>query len=328
MIKIIKGSTSYRNDLDGLKGICVLAVIFFHSNLDFLNGGFAGVDIFFVLSGFFITLSIIRKISEGKFDLIKFYLRRIKRIFPQVLFVSTASIPFSLFLLDPSQLRLFSESFTWSLLFSTNIFFWRSGGSYFAESINDQPLLHLWSLGIEMQFYILFPIFIILSNKFINFKKISQLVLALTVISLLLSQWASINSPAANFYLLPPRAWELLLGSLCGIYVFKNGLKSNNFLALVGIFSIISSFFFINASANPPSLIMLFPVIGALLIIIYSNKTDVGKILGTFPLKQLGLMSYSLYLWHHPVFSFIDVLAPFPKSKIIFLFEIFKCDIN
>ena len=292
--------------MDGLRAIAVIPVILFHAGINFFEGGFVGVDIFFVISGYLITSLILSEKSKGEFKLSNFYERRARRILPALFAVMLFSIPFSYLLMMPNQLLDFSESILAVTFFSSNILFWTES-NYFSAAAELKPLLHTWSLAVEEQFYILFPIFIILTWK-IGKQNILRLILIFIVLSLLLSEWVYRFSPTANFFLAPTRAWELLIGSVAAFYLHKNQLLITKFtehLATIGFALILFSIFTFDANTPFPGVYSLVPVLGTLLIILYSSsKTLIGKFLSFNYIVGIGLISYSAYLWHQPFLAF------------------------
>ena len=217
----------YRPEIDGLRAIAVIAVIIYHAKITFINtqflqGGYLGVDIFFVISGYLITSIILTElIKSNSFSFKYFYERRIRRIIPVLLLVMVVTLPFAWIYLLPNNLINFSKSIFYSLGFASNFYFWYSDIAYASENSLLKPFLHTWSLAIEEQYYILFPIFFFIAFKYFRKYLIYFLVLGF-LISLALSDWASKNHPSINFYLLPTRMWELLAGSILAYLIFWN----------------------------------------------------------------------------------------------------------
>jgi peptidoglycan/LPS O-acetylase OafA/YrhL len=300
----------YRPEIDGLRAISVIGVILYHAGFEFFKGGFLGVDIFFVISGYLITSIILIKKDKEDFNIIDFYKRRIKRILPVLLSIVIFSFPIAYISFLPHQIEQFHKSIIALLLFSSNFFFWKNT-NYFENFTDNEILLHTWSLSVEEQFYIIFPIVILL---FFNKQKLLILFLiSILIASLLLSEIAWRNFPVANFYLLPTRIWEILSGSIVAFVLLKKKVHSNNFFSLIGLIIIMYSFFCIDKDIPIPSFYALFPIFGTLLIIIYSqNNSLINKILSNKFLVTIGLMSYSLYLWHVPIFSFANLNLLFP----------------
>ena len=306
---------NYRKEIDGLRAIAVIPVILFHAGFAFASGGYIGVDIFLVISGYLITNIILKEQEKGIFSISSFYERRARRILPALFLTMLLCIPFALIWMLPIALTNFSESILATTFFSSNIFFWREAG-YFDSPSELKPLLHTWSLALEEQFYIFFPVLMLLLYKTRVFFIISSLSILL-ILSLYLSQWGALNYPTANFYLLPSRGWELLVGSLAAIFIFYKSEKKifiidnrffKNCLGIIGSILIIFSIIEFDDSTPFPSFWTLYPVLGALLIILFSDEeTIVGKFLSFKPLVFLGLISYSLYLFHQPIFAFAKI---------------------
>lgn len=309
---------SYRKEIDGLRAIAVLSVIFFHAGFPFIEGGYIGVDVFFVISGYLITSIILKDLQNKRFSLINFYERRARRILPALFIVILFCIPFTWYFMLPYQIIEFARGLKFVSLFLSNIYFWRAGGDgYFSPKIDEMPLLHTWSLGIEEQFYFIFPLFLILFWKF-NKKIILNLLILFLIFSLLISEWGWRNEPIANFYITPSRAWELLSGSILAFLSSKKTFK-NNFLSFFGLLLIFFSIFYFDKDTPFPSLYTLVPIIGTCLVILYTNeKTLAYKFLSLNLLVGIGLISYSAYLWHQPLFVFTkSILIEKPSNLIL-----------
>jgi peptidoglycan/LPS O-acetylase OafA/YrhL len=310
---------TYRPEIDGLRAIAVGAVILYHAQITILShqpfkGGFIGVDIFFVISGYLITSIILKELlNTGCVSFKHFYERRVRRILPALLFVMLVSLPFAWMYLLPSSFVDFSKSILYSLGFSSNFYFYYSGQEYGAESGLLKPFLHTWSLSVEEQYYILFPIVLLITFKYFRKYLIHILILGF-FISLGLAEWGSRNHPSFNFYILPTRGWELLAGSILAYFEINNGHRSKNktlnlILPTIGLILIGHSILFFNDEMFHPSFYTLSPIIGVCLIIWFSNKDELfTKILSTKFFVGIGLISYSLYLWHYPVFAFSRVV--------------------
>tara|TARA_B100000989_G_scaffold164702_1_gene123131 strand:- start:212 stop:2215 length:2004 start_codon:yes stop_codon:yes gene_type:complete len=306
-----------RKDINGLRAIAVLSVILFHAEIaidDYLifDGGFVGVDIFFVISGYLITLLLLKELSSNsKISFLKFYERRARRIFPMLFFIIIISTAIGYFILSSHEFKNLSFSAITSLFFSSNFFFYFSDLAYNSQSSLLQPLLHTWSLSIEEQFYLLFPVFLIIFYKFFKFN-----IFPIFIIGLLLSTSISFYGyhfhNHITFYMLPTRAWELISGSLIAILVFKekkNFMIVNNFtknliffLSLLSIFLVVLFYNLINFNMFYAILISVV----ATCLILYvdvSNKRLLLLLSNRFFLK-IGLISYSVYLWHFPIFAF------------------------
>ena len=305
----------YKPEIDGLRAIAVVAVILYHAKINLFSyqlfeGGFIGVDIFFVISGYLITSIILKEmILTNSFSFSDFYIRRIRRILPVLLFIMLVSLPFAWIYLLPSTLIDFSKSLLYSLGFSSNFYFHYSGQIYGAESGLLKPFLHTWSLSVEEQYYILFPGVLFIIFKY--FKRYLGITLFIFfIISLYLADWGSKNYPSFSFYALPTRGWEVLAGSILAYLEVKLGYRSKSkVLSLIlpgfGLLLIVHSIFFFDHKISHPSFYTLYPVIGVCSIIWFSNKNElITKILSSKLLVGTGLISYSLYLWHYPIFAF------------------------
>ena len=307
---------AYRSEIDGLRTIAVLSVILYHAQIvvfghDFFKGGFVGVDIFFVISGYLISRILLSELFEkGKISFLQFYERRARRILPILFTVFIVSFPLAYKYLMPHQFVEYAHSILSATFFGSNIFFYFTNTQYGAEDSLLQPFLHTWSLGVEEQFYILIPIVLILANKFAK-NHLVTIITILILISLTYANWQSTENTQLNFFMLTSRLWELGIGSLLAFYELKYGnIKNelpNQTMPLLGLAMIAYSIVFFNNQTPHPSFITLLPTLGTALIILYSaNKTDlVGKVLSWKPIVGIGLISYSLYLWHYPIFAFV-----------------------
>jgi len=306
----------YRKEIDGLRAVAVIPVIFFHAGIKYFEGGFIGVDIFFVISGYLITSILIQDIEKNNFSLINFYDRRVRRILPALFFVMLITIPFAWLWMMPTQMEGYSRSLIASTLFLSNILFWKER-NYFEIGVEEKPLIHTWSLSIEEQYYLIFPIFLFYAWYF-GKKKVFWIILLISLISFILSEWGWRNRPMANFFLTPTRTWELLVGSLTALYLSGQKIKSNDLLSFLGLLFILLSVFFYDKNTPFPSFYTLLPISGVVMLIIYANdNTLIAKLLGNKSLVKIGLISYSLYLIHQPIFAFYRI-SPYYKSEIIY----------
>ena len=297
----------YRAEIDGLRALAVLPVILFHAGFEWFSGGFVGVDVFFVISGYLITTIIISEMAEGKFSIVNFYERRARRILPALFFVMAACVPFAWLWLTPDDLKDFGQSLVAVSTFSSNILFWLESG-YFDTAAELKPLLHTWSLAVEEQYYILFPIFLMLTWR-LGIKWVLVLLSVVFLLSLGAAQWGAYNKPNASFFLLPTRGWELLVGVFAAFYLkYKVHLKShivNQALSLLGFGMIAYSIIAFDETTPFPSLYALLPTIGTGLLILYAvPKTFIHKLLSSKFIVGIGLISYSAYLWHQPLLAF------------------------
>lgn len=297
----------YRAEIDGLRALAVLPVILFHAGFELFGGGFVGVDIFFVISGYLIASIIISEMAEGEFSIVNFYERRARRILPALFFVMSACLPFAWFWLTPNDLIEFGESLIAVSTFSSNIFFWFERG-YFDTATELKPLLHTWSLAVEEQYYILFPVFIIFTWR-LGVRWVLVLLSIVFLVSLGAAQWGAYRAPSATFYLLPTRGWELLVGVFAAFYLkYNTYFKShsiNQALSLLGFCMIIYSIIAFDETTPFPSLYALIPTVGTgLLILCAVPKTFIYKLLSLKFIVGIGLISYSAYLWHQPILAF------------------------
>lgn len=297
----------YRAEIDGLRAVAVLPVILFHAGYSAFSGGFVGVDIFFVISGYLITSIILFEMEQGKFSIVNFYERRARRILPALFFVMAATLPFAWMWLIPSEFKDFSKSIVAVMLFSSNVLFWQTSG-YFDTAVESKPLLHTWSLAVEEQYYVLFPILLLLAWR-LGRRNLAALILLLVVASLMLAQFTTTAAPDASFYLLPTRGWELGIGALAAIYMnrgeqIKLARGWSESLGMLGLLLIVASIVVYDEHTPFPSVYTLAPTIGTALIILYCRPaTLVGWLLTRKVMVGIGLVSYSAYLWHQPLFA-------------------------
>ena len=299
----------YRADIDGIRALAVMSVIFYHLKLDFLPGGFVGVDVFFVISGYLITGIISAEIRAKNFSVIKFYERRCRRIFPALVAVTFVTTLAALYFLMPGTLKDFGQSLTALGLFSTNLWFFTENG-YFDGPSELKPLLHTWSLSVEEQFYIIFPLLLLALYNY--FKRGLRLVVALLLIASfgICVLYSQIN-PSLAFYMPHTRAWELLAGSFLALSAIK---INNRFLAsLLGITGLLLmgfSFLWIDVEMTFPGWVAALPVVATVLLILAGsdpgNKSTSSRLLSLSPVVHIGKLSYSLYLIHWPLVVFTE----------------------
>ncbi len=300
-------NNKYRPDIDGLRAVAIIPVVFFHVGMAGFSGGYVGVDVFFVISGFLITSILLADLESKRYSIIDFYSRRIRRIFPVLITVLLVTTFFSMWLMFPDEFKKYQSSLVSTLLFYSNYLFMFDVG-YFAIPAETNPLLHMWSLAVEEQFYLIFPVYLFFMHRFFKSH-----MLLLTVVILLLSFIYSVyltqDSMSESFYSTPSRAWELLLGSILAFVKEKEfSIKrwQAEVLVLVGLFCIIFSIFSYSDKTIFPGVSATVPVIGTALIIFVGcyRKTFVSQLLSLKPMVFIGLISYSLYLWHWPVMVF------------------------
>jgi peptidoglycan/LPS O-acetylase OafA/YrhL len=306
------GKMTYRPDIDGLRSIAVLSVVIYHAMPSVLPGGFAGVDIFFVISGFLITSIIAHEVESGRFSILNFYDRRIRRIFPAMLAVVLLSTIVGYWLLLPGDYRDYSESAIWALGFLANIHFYENTG-YFDALTESMPLLHTWSLAVEEQFYLVWPVFIIGLFYFTRpgYSRFWGVVFGTLAFSLSVCIYLTHVDQKAAFYLPFTRAWELLFGGLVALaaHRLENGSGRQNSIwamSLAGILLLLGSLILINDDMAFPGYVALFPVLGTTLLIAAGimGQSPVSRMLSIKPMVWIGKISYSLYLWHWPVLVF------------------------
>jgi len=321
----------YRPEIDGLRAIALIPVMMFHAGFSTFSGGFIGVDVFFVISGYLITSIILSELGKGTFTLANFYERRARRILPALFLVMLVSLPFSWFLLLPNAMKGFSQSLVAVSTFSSNILFLLESG-YWDTVSSLKPLLHTWSLAVEGQFYILFPIFLVVIWRFRKKWILSSFIL-IAAVSLSLAQWGAYHKPSATFYLLPTRGWELAIGAgiaYCSlnreqlIQKLLSNKLANEVFGLFGLILIGYSVYLFDEKTPFPSLYTLIPTVGTGLIILFSSsKTVIGRILSTKLIVGIGLISYSAYLWHQPLLAFARHASLSSPSDLIYAGLIF-----
>ncbi len=312
----------YRADIDGLRAIAVLSVVIFHYFPSFLPGGFVGVDIFFVISGYLITSIILKSASHKSFSYSDFYKRRIIRIFPVLSIVLISCLIIGWIYLFQDDYKSLGKHVFSGAFFISNLTLWNESG-YFDSQSYLKPLLHLWSLGIEEQFYILWPVVILLCFRRGNLKRNILLSCALIfIISYMVSILTISNDGGANYYSPASRFWELMAGAIISTLKFMGiNTSRSRFMSSVGILTIFMSIAFINEKMAFPGYIAIFPIIGASLIIASDgNDRMASKLLSLKPFIFIGLISYPLYLWHWPVYSFYRTIfsgSPTPHELLI-----------
>lgn len=304
----------YRKEIDGLRAIAVLPVVLFHAGASWFRGGFVGVDIFFVISGYLITTILLAEKEAGTFSIIRFYERRARRILPALFCVMLATLPFAWFWMLPYQLKEFSQSLLAVSTFVSNVLFWKQSG-YFDASAELKPLLHTWSLAVEEQYYVLFPVFLMFMWRIGKVNRVGFKVLFFTiaVASLGFAQWVVAEDSAFAFYLLPTRGWELLIGALIPVFWEKNTpnelpSRIREAASMFGMLLLAYAIFAFDKHTPFPSIYALVPTVGAALILMFSDeRTLVARFLSHSWLVGIGIISYSAYLWHQPILAFIKI---------------------
>lgn len=297
----------YRAEIDGLRALAVVPVMLFHADIALFSGGFVGVDVFFVISGYLITSLIAQDLARGRFSIVDFYQRRARRILPALSVVVLTTLPFAWMILLPRDLLDFAQSVLATATFSSNILFWRESG-YFATQADFKPLLHTWSLAVEEQYYILFPLFMAAVWR-LGLRIVALALMALFAISFAGSVWGSTVKPSAAFYLLPSRGWELLAGAFAALWLGPRQALASRFsglAALAGLAMIAWAVFAFDAATPFPGYAAVLPVAGSVLIVLFAaHETWVCRALAWRPLVGIGLISYSAYLWHQPILALV-----------------------
>lgn len=319
-------SIKYRPEIDGLRAVAVIAVILFHAKFPLFRGGYIGVDIFFVISGFVITISILKDLDSNRFRLSDFYERRARRILPALIVTSVITVIAGWILMNPIELAKLGEALIGVATFSSNVIFYKSHG-YFDVANDTNPLIHTWSLSVEEQWYLIFP-FLFLALWRFSRERIFLLLCILTVTSFAMSEWGWRNHPVASFFIVVTRAWELLSGSIAAFVAYRKSPKESEIFALIGVLLIFAPIFFYDEFMPSPSFYTLVPVGGAILILLFSGpSTLVGQWLSAKLAIQIGLISYSAYLLHQPIIAFSklyknEVGLTLTHSTIVFVLNL------
>jgi peptidoglycan/LPS O-acetylase OafA/YrhL len=298
----------YRREIDGLRALAVVPVMLFHAGFQTFSGGFVGVDVFFVISGYLITTIILSDLQKEKFSLLSFYERRARRIIPALFLVMAVTFIFAYAWMMPDEFKNFGQSLVATTFFANNVLLAFTSG-YWALASDFKPLLHTWSLGVEEQYYVIFPLFMLLGWRYFS-QNLIRVLGIVAFLSFIIANWWVYKKPDMTFYILPTRAWEILLGSFVAFYLNKKkiiecGRIGREFYSLLGFLVIIVSIIYFNHSLPNPSFYTLAPTLGAVLIILFAlPDTIVGKFLASKLMVGVGLISYSLYLWHQPLLAF------------------------
>lgn len=303
---------SFRYDVNGLRAIAVIAVVIFHFMPDTLPGGFAGVDVFFVISGYLMTKIIFVGIERREFKLSKFYLARVNRILPSLYFL-TFILLFLYFIINPNDYTNLLKHIVSSLLFVSNFVYWRESG-YFDSTAIEKWLLHTWSLSVEWQFYLIFPIAILFLAKVFSLNKIKITFLISTLFIFLLNILVSYNWSSASYFLLPTRAWEMMFGGLVFLYPLSLKPITSKIIEVIGISLIIYSYFFVSSENQWPGYLALLPVFGSYCVLLANNQRSIFTNNRAF--QYIGKISYSLYLWHWPSLVAANFLGI--ENKLLF----------
>lgn len=296
--------SGYRPEIDGLRALAVLPVLFFHAGFtQWFGGGFVGVDVFFVISGYLITSILLGEMKSGKFSILRFYERRARRILPALFLVLFACLPLAWFTMWPGDMLQFARSLNMVVIFLSNHFFFHHS-DYFDTAAEFKPLLHTWSLAVEEQYYFLFPPLLLLITRYAK-NALPYILAAFCVVSLAFAHYWVHVVPGSAYFLLPSRFWELMIGSLLAYRHQTHAPRNHGPLSLLGLVMIAYSIVSFSPSTPYPSLYTLLPTLGAALIILYAQPgTIVSTLLSTRAMVGIGLISYSTYLWHQPLFAF------------------------
>ena len=312
----------YRAEIDGLRAFAVVPVILFHAGFKLFGGGFVGVDVFFVISGYLITAVLAEDIENKRFSIVDFYERRARRILPALFLVMFGCIPFAWMWMLPDPLENFGQSLVATTLFSNNVLLYLTSG-YWDLASEFKPLLHTWTLGVEEQYYLIVPALLFLLFK-AGRAAATAIIFALLLFSLIAAEMFNQTHPQAAFFFLPTRAWELLIGAVVALgqdrITAYGHDKVATALSFAGLCLIIGSIFVFDKNTPNPSLHMLMPTLGTALILGFSQASKLFlPILTNRVAVGIGLISYSAYLWHQPLFSFFRILSTSEPGAASFL---------
>ena len=296
----------FRKDINGLRAVAVISVVLFHFNASWMPGGFAGVDVFFVISGFLMTGIIFTGIEQSNFSIIKFYFARANRIIPALALLCLVLLIFGWFYLTPLEYKALGKHAASSVSFVSNFVYWKEAG-YFDAASHEKWLLHSWSLSVEWQFYIIYPLILVAMRKFMSLKIMKVMLLIGTGLGFIFCVFASYRWPSASYFLLPTRAWEMMLGGVAYLYPFTLQENRKKLVEWTGLSLVIGSYFFISADNPWPGYLALFPVLGSFFIL--QAQCNNSIVTSNIVLQKLGSWSYSIYLWHWPFVVAIYVFS-------------------
>ena len=304
----------YRPEIDGLRAFAVIPVILYHAGIQGFGGGFVGVDVFFVISGYLITQILVSDLEKGTFSIARFYERRARRILPALFFVMVVCTPLAWWLMDPALLKGFAETVVAVTVFASNVFFARTT-NYFADGADQNPLLHTWSLGVEEQFYLVFPLLLLACWR-LGRRRVIALMVVIGVASFVLSDQASFENPVGNFFLAPYRAWELLIGVVLALASVSTpvhtrvGRFPREILATAGLVLVVAAIASFDSGTRFPGRYAIAPTVGTALVLAFGeSNTAVGRFLSSKVLVGIGLISYSAYLIHQPLLAFAKIVC-------------------
>ena len=302
----------FRKDINGLRAIAVIAVVLFHFNNAWLPGGFAGVDVFFVISGFLMTGIIFRGLEQGNFSILKFYVARANRIIPALAILCLAILVLGYLFLTSWDYKTIGRDIATSMFFVSSIMYSLRNG-YF--DTGDNFLLHTWSLSTEWQFYVIYPILLAIMHKFMSFNAIKKMLLFVTLIGFIFSIIATYKWPTASYYLLPMRAWEMMVGGLAYLLPFTFTDKRKKITQWIGLLLIISSYLIMSKESLWPGYLAILPVLGTFLIIQAQRNNSYTT--SNIVFQKIGLWSYSIYLWHWPIAASFSYYSINDQYKIL-----------
>ena len=265
---------NFRYDINGLRAIAVIAVVLFHFNPTWVPGGFAGVDVFFVISGFLMTGIIFRGLESDSLNLFKFYVARANRIIPALAVLCLVLLVFGWFYLTSLDYKTLSKHLASSIGFVSNVVYWRESG-YFDATSYEKWLLHTWSLSVEWQFYILYPVVLIILKEFLSLENLKRIIILGTVLSFGLSVIATMKWPNPAYYLLPTRAWEMMIGGIAFLYPWNLSKNKKKLTEITGFLLILASYIFVSSAIPWPGYFAIFPVLGAYLVIISNQQSSI-----------------------------------------------------
>lgn len=317
---------NYRPDIDGLRMLAVVSVVMYHAGAAGFDGGYVGVDVFFIISGFLITKIIYGEIVQGRFSILKFYERRARRILPALFVVILFCFSVGYVVFTPEEMISFALSVIGSIFFIQNILLEAQAG-YFDLASETKPLLHVWSLAVEEQFYILFPPALVILMWWLPRTALPFIVFGVLFLSLCIACYLVVRSPVFTFYMLPTRVWELLCGALLAIIPNAVPLRLTllrHIISVAGVGAIIGSVVFYSSNTPFPGYMALPPVLGTVALICSGTDSIVGRVLSWRPFVFIGLISYSLYLWHWPLFAFHALIFPDETSAIHSMLLVFS----
>ena len=296
----------YRPEIDGLRAIAVIPVMLFHTGSTAFSGGFLGVDVFFVISGYLITTLLCAEEEITRAELAKFITRRARRLLPALFCMVLATVPFAWMWMLPDQFNEFSRALISSVIFISNFVFWKET-DYFANADEEKPLIHTWSLSVEWQFYLVFAAAFYFLAHFKK-RRLFGIFVVVGILSFLFCDWSARNSPVANFYMFPTRLWEFLAGALVALVMQMHKIQPDGKISFLGLITLICSFFYFDEKTAWPGLWSMLPVASVCIIIMFTDPSKIaGRILGSRFLVGIGLISYSLYIWHQPILAFARI---------------------